>query len=202
MDLADVLADRITPTKARASDPLEKAPFAPVLSATAGLSRPGKSSKGEKTMCDYSLMHFPNRLATDGKVLMTHKFQNGSVGLASPEQVQAARAAAVPSQRGIRSLLRSWLCAIPKLQTVCAVCIPPVARLRLYGIPEDVQRAEGVSAREEVTAMQNQYRDAVRFLNGREVLLQKLGPGVGIQVLSVALVESPETLVASRSSRS
>lgn len=158
-------------------------------------------------MCDYSLMHFPNRLATDGEVLMTHKFQNGSVGLASPEQVQAARAAAVPSQRGLRSLLRSWLCATPKLPTVCAVCLPPGARLRLYGIPEDVQRAEGVSAREEVTfteltAMQNQYRDAVRFLNGREVLLQKLGPGVGIQVLSVALVESPETLVASRSSRS
>lgn len=158
-------------------------------------------------MCDYSLMHFPNRLATDGEVLMTHKFQNGSIGLASPEQVQAARAAAVPSQRGIRSLPTSWLCATLKLPTVCAVCIPPGARLRLYGIPEDVQRAEGVSAREEVTfteltAMQNQYRDAVRFLNGREVLLQQLGPGVGIQVLSVALVESPETLVASRSSRS
>lgn len=158
-------------------------------------------------MCDYSLMHFPNRLVADREVLMTYKFPNGSVGLASPEEVQTARAAASRSQHGIRSLLRSWLGTTPKLPAVCAVCIPPGARLRIYGIPEDVQWAEGVSAREEViftqvTAMQNHYRDAVRFTNGREVLLQKLGPGVGIQVLSVALVESPETLVASRSARS
>jgi hypothetical protein len=158
-------------------------------------------------MCDYSLMHLPNRLAADGEVLMTHKFPNGSLGLASPEEVQTARAAAIRSRHGIRSLLRGWFGTTPKLPSVCAVCIPPGARLRLYGIPEEVQRAEGVSAREEViftqvTAMQNHYRDAVRFTNGHEVLLQKLGPGVGVQVLSVALVESPETLVASRSSRS
>lgn len=158
-------------------------------------------------MCDYSLMHLPNRLAADGEVLMTHKFPNGSIGLATPAEVQAARTAACQSQPGFRSLLRKWFWITPKVPVVCAVCVPPGACLRLYGIPEEVQRAEGVSAREEVTftevtAAQNHYRDAVRFVNGREVLLQKLGPGVGAQVLSVSLVESPETLVASRSSRS
>jgi hypothetical protein len=158
-------------------------------------------------MCDYSLMHLPNRLAADGEVLLTHKFPNGSIGLAAPAEVQAARTTACQSQPGIRSFVREWFCITPKLPAVCAVCVPPGARLRLYGIPEDVQRAEGVSAREEVTftevtATQNHYRDVVRFANGREVLLQKLGPGVGAQVLSVSLVESLEPLVASRSSRS
>jgi hypothetical protein len=150
-------------------------------------------------MCDYSLMHVPNRLAADGEVLMTYKFPNGSIGLATTAEVRAARPTSCQCRPGIRSLLREWLCIAPKLPVVCAVCIPPGARLRLYGIPEDVQRTEGVSAREEVmftevTMAENHYRDAVRFGNGREILLQKLGPGVGTQVLSVSLLESPVAL--------
>jgi len=158
-------------------------------------------------MCDYSLMHLPNRLAADGEVLITHKFANGSIGLAAPDQVQAARTGVSQTKRGIWAGLRQWLGGGPNVPLVCAVCVPPGALLRLYGIPEGVQRAEGVSAREEVTftqitALQNQYRDAVLFLNGHETLLQKLGPGVGVQVLTVSLTESPETLAANLNSRS
>jgi hypothetical protein len=35
-------------------------------------------------MCDYSLMAIPNRLAVSGEELVVHKFEEGSVGLASP----------------------------------------------------------------------------------------------------------------------
>jgi hypothetical protein len=34
-------------------------------------------------MCDYSLMHYPNRLAVNGDELVVHRFLSGSIGLAS-----------------------------------------------------------------------------------------------------------------------
>ena len=34
-------------------------------------------------MCDYSLMAIPNRLAVSGEELVIHRFEAGSVGLAS-----------------------------------------------------------------------------------------------------------------------
>jgi hypothetical protein len=34
-------------------------------------------------MCDYSLMTIPNRLAVSGEELIVHRFEAGSVGLAS-----------------------------------------------------------------------------------------------------------------------
>ena len=34
-------------------------------------------------MCDYSLMAIPNRLAVSGEELIVHRFEAGSVGLAS-----------------------------------------------------------------------------------------------------------------------
>jgi hypothetical protein len=41
----------------------------------------------------------------------------------------------------------------------------------------------------QLTAQPYAYRDAVRFSNGREVLLQKLEPGQRAIVLSLALAE-------------
>lgn len=159
-------------------------------------------------MCDYSLMHLPNRLAAEGEVLMTHKFPIGSIGLATPDEVQAARTPAcqVKVKRGIWGSVKNWFTSSPAQPVVCAVCVPPGALLRLYGIPEDIQRSAGVGAREEVTfteltASRNQYRDAVRFTNGNEVLLQRFGAGVGVQVLRVSLVGTPELLVASHVSQ-
>lgn len=137
-------------------------------------------------MCDYSLVNLPNRLAAEGDVLMTYKFPSGSIGLASPDEVQVSRSLACRTtwSWGWLRRLGATTSAMP---IVRAVCVPPGAFLRLYGIPEQVWRSAGVGAREEVTfteitSLENRFRDAVRFLNGREVLLQKLGVGVGLTV--------------------
>ncbi len=76
-----------------------------------------------------------------------------------------------------------------------AVCVPPGARLLLRDIPRDLQRQFHVDATEEVTFVQlsaeaYQYRDAVRFRNGREVLLQRLRCGQLVEVLSLCSSES------------
>ena len=39
-------------------------------------------------MCDYSLMEYPNRLATEGEVLAVYRFRSGSLGLASLAECQ------------------------------------------------------------------------------------------------------------------
>ena len=39
-------------------------------------------------MCDYSLCGIPNRLAAEGEELVVHKFSTGSMGLASPADLQ------------------------------------------------------------------------------------------------------------------
>jgi hypothetical protein len=72
-----------------------------------------------------------------------------------------------------------------------AVCVPPGARLLLRDIPKDLQRQFDVQACEKVTFVQlsaeaYQYRDAVRFRNGREVLLQRLRCGQQVEVLSLS----------------
>jgi hypothetical protein len=64
----------------------------------------------------------------------------------------------------------------------------------LSDIPEDVQKSFSVAASEEVTftqltAIPHAYRDAVRFKNGREILLQRLNQGQRVRVLQLSLVE-------------
>jgi hypothetical protein len=73
---------------------------------------------------------------------------------------------------------------------VCAVCIPPGAELTVSGIPVDFQRKLGVSENERVMFVQTSdcaypYRDAIQFGNGKEVLLQKLRPGIRMKVRSL-----------------
>jgi hypothetical protein len=75
-----------------------------------------------------------------------------------------------------------------------AVCIPPGARLHVDGIPSRMRRRFGVGPHEEVTFVQLtaepfRYRDAIRFNNGQEILLQKLSDGLRMDVLSLALAE-------------
>src|SRR5262249_61311899 len=127
-------------------------------------------------MCDYSLLPIPNRLAIAGEELVPHRFQSGSIGLASP-QVRL---------RGFGEPLRRSFS--PPLTP--AVCIPPGARLILQDIPTQMQREIGVDSAEEVTftqitAADNNYRDAVRFRNGREVRLQELCDGMRVRVLDL-----------------
>ena len=123
-------------------------------------------------MCDYSLAGIPNRLAVEGEQLVVHRFSTDSLGLASP-------------------------CPSPLSKGTPAVCIPPGARLRLRDIPQDLQLRFGLNEIEEVTFVQQsaeayQYRDAMRFQNGHEVLLQRFRCGQKVEVLSLASGDFPE----------
>jgi len=129
-----------------------------------------------KTMCDYSLAGTPSRLAVEGEQLVVHRFPSGSLGLASP---------CPPLAR-----LWSW-------KETPAVCVPPGARIRLPDVPKDLQQKLGVGAIEEVTFVQlsasvYEYRDAVRFKNGREILLQRLKCGQQVDVLCLSAADSAE----------
>jgi len=120
-------------------------------------------------MCDYSLAYFPNRLAVEGEQLVIHRFACGTLGLAS-------------SRRTL------WQRLFPR--RVPAVCVPPGARLRIEDIAKPLQRRLGIGAVEEVTFVQQSaeaftYRDAVRFVSGREILLQRLPCGLMVEVLSL-----------------
>ncbi len=42
-------------------------------------------------MCDYSLMAIRNRLAVEQEDLVAHRFPTGSMGLASPSDLQRSR---------------------------------------------------------------------------------------------------------------
>jgi hypothetical protein len=129
-------------------------------------------------MCDYSLAGVPNRLAVEGEELVVHRFPTGALGLTSLHT----------------SLVRGWFSKVWSARVPAAVCVPPGTRLLLRDIPEDWQRALGVGEAEEVTFVQQsaeayQYRDAVRFKNGREVLLQRLRCSQRVDVLSLSSSE-------------
>jgi hypothetical protein len=137
-------------------------------------------------MCDYSLMGIPNRLAREGEDLVVHEFWTGSRGLTSCTSVMDTD---TQTRYGIVERL------FGKLEPEeVAVCIPPGARLLLSDISEDVQNSFAVGASEvvtftQLTAAADTYRDAVRFTNGREILLQRLNKGQRVRVLELSLAE-------------
>jgi hypothetical protein len=129
-------------------------------------------------MCDYSLAGVPNRLAVEGEELVVHRFQTGALGLASLHT----------------SLAQSWFSKLWSARVTPAVCVPPGTRLLLRDIPAQLRIALGVSMEEQVTFVQQsaeayQYRDAVRFQNGREILLQRLRCSQRVDVLSLSSSE-------------
>jgi hypothetical protein len=142
-------------------------------------------------MCDYSLMGVPNRLAREGEDLVVYEFRTGSRGLTPDTSVTNTDTQMRRESFGIVKRL------FAKLEPErVAVCIPPGARLLLSDIEEDVQKSFAVGAKEEVTFTQltataNTYRDAVRFTNGCEILLQRLNRGQRVRVLQLSLVEEP-----------
>jgi len=138
-------------------------------------------------MCDYSLMGVPNRLAQEGEDLVTHRFPTGSLGLAPAGT--CTQADSVATGTGFWSMLKAFLRGEPT-QAV-AVCVPPGARLLLGDIPEPLQHSLSVGPAEEVTFTQltatpHMYRDAFRFKNGAELLLQRLSAGQRVRVLDCA----------------
>ena len=144
-------------------------------------------------MCDYSLFAIPNRLATEQEDLVAHRFPTGSMGLASPTDLRRNAELRQDAPAGIWSTIKSFF-SMPRMEPVPAVCIPPGARLSLQDIPHRVQQEFGVGPQEEVAFVQtsvsvNTYRDAIRFVNGRELNLQELREGQRVRVLSLALAE-------------
>jgi len=144
-------------------------------------------------MCDYSLMNVPNRLAQEGEDLVAHRFPTGSLGLAAPCEVKHPTPSRMMRQPGLLAKIREFFNP-PVVEPVCAVCIPPGARLKLHDIPLRMQQEFGVGPVEEVvftqiTAAANSYRDAIRFRTGREVRLQELREGQRMKVIDLSMAE-------------
>jgi hypothetical protein len=109
-------------------------------------------------MCDYSLEMYHSRPAVTGEPYTLHLFRSGSMGFVAPTD-----------------------CAT-------AICMPAGARLRLEGIEARVQKVFGVGPTEQAEMVRlslrgRLHRDAVRFANGQEVLLQQLNTGIVATVL-------------------
>lgn len=141
-------------------------------------------------MCDYSLMALPNRLAVCGDELVVHRFELGSLGLASASEVSnLEKQRATPPNLSFFERLKKWV--YPPAPSSCtAVCVPPGARLLLRDIAEKMQQVFCLQgAVQEVTFTQigtAGFRDAVRFHNGTEVLLQRLSEGQRVRVLALS----------------
>jgi hypothetical protein len=129
-------------------------------------------------MCDYSLMGLPNRLAAEREELVVYRFSTGTIGLTSPSDLQTNGADGAP-----------------------AVCIPPGTQLLLRDIPLRLRWKLQVKGEEEVTftqitAARNAHRDAVRFGDGREILLQELNVGQRVLVRGIPKEDNPPPVVA------
>jgi hypothetical protein len=148
-------------------------------------------------MCDYSLMAIPNRLAVSGEELVIHRFEAGSVGLASALDLRRRQDSRKVQCRGFWPTIKAFF-RPSDAQSVPAVCVPPGARLLVRDIPAKLQLECGFQdeVREavftQVTAFANTFRDAVRFQNGVEVLLQRFDEGQRMRVLELSSREEQE----------
>lgn len=144
-------------------------------------------------MCDYSLTTRSTRPAQEGERLLVHRFPEGSIGLASPADLPPPLNDKPRQQTGWQSLwngLRSWAGQL-SAPLPPAVCISPGTQLMLRNLTEDVRSRYGVGEEELVTFVYLQgslgrYRDAVRFSNGVDLLLQNLQPGLVIDILQLS----------------
>lgn len=143
-------------------------------------------------MCDYSLMGVPNRLARDGEELTSHRFPGGTIGLVSCDDL---RPRAECQRKGAKEFCkRLWNILTASAAPIPAVCVPPGSRLFVAGIPYYLQKQLGCRGVEavvftQITAERNSHRDALRFANGREVLLQRFAEGLHVLVLETTAEE-------------
>jgi hypothetical protein len=110
-------------------------------------------------MCDYSLELYRSRPAVQEEQYTLRRFPSGTMGFTAGYDCDTA------------------------------VCMPADAHLRLEGIGETVQRAFDVGPVEEVVMIRleviaHAHGDAVRFANGKEVLLQRLNAGITTEMVS------------------
>lgn len=148
-------------------------------------------------MCDYSLFEYPNRLAVEGEELTTYRFQSRSLGLVSLIELTMQESAAAAQGMAFRL----W-CAVKGIFAVSpapvAICVPHGARLRLEQIPTCFRKQYGLEENEEVTfvqttAISHTHRDAIRFANGQETLLQNVPERQRMRLLTLGS-EEVETL--------
>lgn len=107
-------------------------------------------------MCDYSLEVYRSRPAVTGERYETHRFATGTIGFVAPGD------------------------------TSVAVCMACDTRLALSDLPESVQKECGVGAQAEAIFTRLEagpHHDGIRFANGSQILLQRLGTGVKADVL-------------------
>jgi hypothetical protein len=138
-------------------------------------------------MCDYSLMGVPTRLAKDGEELVVYRFRTGSLGLASEGDLGGT------AREGLWGYIKTLFRSLGSSEAT-AVCIAPGAQLLMRDIPHELQSSIKVGPVEEVVFTQlsaepHAYRDAVRFSNGSEVLLQRLKEGQRVRILRLSLVD-------------
>lgn len=139
-------------------------------------------------MCDYSLMSLPNRLAVCGEELIVHRFEFGCMGLVSELDLRRTEEIQ-PTKRGFLERLKRTL--FPNVSHQCpAVCIPPGAELLVRDIPQQLGLALGLNTTIQTVVFTqigtSGFRDAIRFPNGVELLLQKLQEGQRIRVLALS----------------
>jgi hypothetical protein len=143
-------------------------------------------------------MAIPNRLAVSGEELIVHRFEVESVGLASASDLRRRQECSNARRHGFWSRLKEFLNPLD-IHSIPAVCIPPGARLLIRDIPAKLQHECGFQKEvaqavfTQITAAVNTFRDAVRFQNGVEVLLQRLDEGQRVRVLDLSSAEEQET---------
>ena len=148
-------------------------------------------------MCDYSLHGLSNRLAVEGEELVSHRFTTGAIGLTSAKELGQAISAQKRSEKNrIWSAISSAIFP-PLIQDAPAVCVPPGALLRVRDIAMNLQVELDIGPEEIVTFTQtgilaNAYHDAIRFSNGRQILLQALKEGQRVLVMSLNCVETSD----------
>lgn len=120
-------------------------------------------------MCDYSLESVRNRPARVGEKLTTRRFPSGSVGFTAAGDVGCST----------------------------AVCLMEDTRITLENVPAELQRELGVAEKATVTFFRTDpqtsvgYRDSIRFPNGKEITLQRLGPAVSAVVEDILETPTP-----------
>ena len=109
-------------------------------------------------MCDYSLEMYASRPAREGEVYVTSRFSSGSIGMTAPGDCTTA------------------------------VCVFYGTLLRLENLPAAIQETLGVSAVEDIvfTRLENGlHHDGVKFANGAEMPLHRLGAGVLVSLIDL-----------------
>ena len=128
-----------------------------------------------------------------GFILVSGRIGGARVGLGSSKKTRRR-----VQRHGLWPKLKQFFNP-PDVPVIPAVCIPPGARLLVRDIPAGLQREcgfqkdMGEAVFTQITAAVNTFRDAVRFQNGSEVLLQRFAEGQRVRVLTLASAEERAT---------